>query len=369
MRPIKNGDNRGYDRLRSVLSNVMLRRTKQDNDSNGHRLVELPERVVKVEKLVFSEAERAIYDRLWNGTRSRLSDMIGAGDTIADGFSHVLVMLLRLRQCCDHPALLKQASMAEEDDCAAVCGKCQQETATMQTPCRHLFCSGCLEDALKSPSGCPLCTRPISALQCRAAISNPLAAAANLPQLPPVDVSAIRSTKIEALMAHLLRIRAEDPSVKSVVFSQWTSMLALIETALIKSKMRFVRLDGSMSQAARNAAIELFQTDDSVSIFLISTKAGGQGLNLARASRAFLMDPWWCSGTEFQAIDRIHRIGQIRPVEVTRFVMADSIEESMLTLQASKNELADRVVTSAPSAPNASDILKLFGLNHGKLMI
>jgi SNF2 family DNA or RNA helicase len=362
LRPIKNGDTRGYGRLRGILSQVMLRRTKQDNDRSGHRLVELPERVVTVEKLPFSPAERAVYERLWNGTRSKLSDMIGAGNSIFDGYAHVLVMLLRLRQCCDHPALLKQADEDEETRTVA-CLKCMQEAATMQTACKHLFCSSCLEDSLKqSNSSCPLCARPISALQCRAASPAAMAAEKTLPQLPHMDVSSIASSKIAALMRHLTQIKREDPSVKSVVFSQWTSMLGLIESALVKHGMRFVRLDGSLSQAARNAAIEQFNTDDNVPVFLISTKAGGQGLNLTRASRAFLMDPWWCSATESQAIDRIHRIGQTREVRVVRFIMQDSIEESMLTLQASKNELADRVVASAPAAPSAADIMKLFGL-------
>jgi SNF2 family DNA or RNA helicase len=76
-----------------------------------------------------------------------------------------------------------------------------------------------------------------------------------------------------------------------------------------------------------------------VKIFLISMKAGGLGLNLVSASRVFLLDPWWNPSAEEQAIDRVHRLGQTRPVFVTRFVIEGSIEERILELQEKKRKL------------------------------
>ena len=96
----------------------------------------------------------------------------------------------------------------------------------------------------------------------------------------------------------------------------------------------------------RNQLIESFNNDDTsprVSILLLSLKAGGVGLNLTSASRAFMMDPWWSPSVEDQAIDRIHRIGQVRNVKVTRFIIQESIEEKMLKIQERKKQIGEAV--------------------------
>jgi len=147
------------------------------------------------------------------------------------------------------------------------------------------------------------------------------------------------STKINALMQELHYI-SRDPTVKSIVFSQWTSMLDLLEKPLNLAGIRFVRLDGTMSQAQRQNAVHLFNDSPSITVFLISMKAGGLGLNLTAASRVFLLDPWWNPATEDQAIDRVHRIGQTREVIVYRFLMDGSVEERIMELQEKKRNLA-----------------------------
>ena len=93
----------------------------------------------------------------------------------------------------------------------------------------------------------------------------------------------------------------------------------------------YVRLDGSTRDRA--AVVERFQTDDDVSVFLISLKAGGTGLNLTAADHVFLFDPWWNPAVEEQAFDRAHRIGQDKPVFVHRLVAANTVEERILALQ------------------------------------
>jgi len=127
---------------------------------------------------------------------------------------------------------------------------------------------------------------------------------------------------------------------KSVVFSQWCSMLSLVEIALQRACIRYTRLDGTMSSTQRDQAVSVFTKDSQVRVLLISTKAGGLGLNLIAASRVFLLDPWWNPATEDQAIDRVHRIGQQRSVRVIRFIVRGSIEERMLELQKRKKLLA-----------------------------
>jgi len=99
-----------------------------------------------------------------------------------------------------------------------------------------------------------------------------------------------------------------------------------------------------MPQAHRENHIRTFRTDPGVNVFLVSMKAGGLGLNLTTASHVFLLDPWWNPATEDQAIDRVHRLGQVRPVVVTRFVVKDTIEERILELQQKKKQLAQGVM-------------------------
>ncbi|KAE8247792.1 hypothetical protein A4X06_0g4189 [Tilletia controversa] len=136
--------------------------------------------------------------------------------------------------------------------------------------------------------------------------------------------------------------RKADP-VKSVVFSQWTRMLDRIGKALEKKGIRYARLDGTMTRVQRSKALEQFKLDPKFEVLLISLRAGGFGLNLVSACRAYLIDPYWNPAVENQGLDRIYRLGQRRPVVLTRFIMKKSIEENMLELQRRKMELAEQV--------------------------
>jgi len=149
-----------------------------------------------------------------------------------------------------------------------------------------------------------------------------------------------QSTKMSALLQELHNIKAEDPTIKSIVFSQWTSMLDLLEKPLKAKGFQFVRLDGAMSQNHRQTAVDQFNTDPDVKVFLVSMKAGGLGLNLTGGSRVFLLDPWWNPAAEDQAIDRVHRIQQTREVVVYRFIIEGTIEERIRELQEKKRNLA-----------------------------
>jgi len=144
---------------------------------------------------------------------------------------------------------------------------------------------------------------------------------------------------MNALMAYLMQTKQQEPEVKSVIFSQWTSMLDLLEIPLRRAGINFVRLDGNMTRMARELSLSKFDTDPDVSIFLVSLKCGGLGLNLTAASQVFMMDPWWNPATEDQAIDRVHRIGQTRNVSVYKMVIEGSVEERVIALQNKKREL------------------------------
>ena len=116
-------------------------------------------------------------------------------------------------------------------------------------------------------------------------------------------------------------------------------MLDLTERPLRAEGIDFVRLDGSMSQQAKDEALRRFATDCDVRVMLLSLKAGGVGLNLVSAQTVYLLDPWWNPAVEEQAIDRVHRIGQRYPVRVKHFLMRDSVEERIVQLQKKKAAL------------------------------
>ena len=131
---------------------------------------------------------------------------------------------------------------------------------------------------------------------------------------------------------------------KALVFSQFTSFLALLRTRLDATKTTYEYLDGKTRD--RQAKVERFQTDESCKLFLISLKAGGVGLNLTAADYVFLLDPWWNPAVEAQAIDRTHRIGQTRRVFAYRLIARDTVEEKVLELQQTKRDLADAIITA-----------------------
>jgi DNA repair protein RAD5 len=145
-----------------------------------------------------------------------------------------------------------------------------------------------------------------------------------------------------------------EPRTKSVVFSQFTSFLDIIERHFNRERIPYLRLDGSTSQPQRAAVLEKFAGTRGRVVLLISLKAGGVGLNLVAASRVFMLDPWWSFAVEAQAIDRIHRVGQKESVVVTRFIVKDSVEEKMLKIQ-------DRKVLTPP--------FRAFGLTSDRISL
>ncbi|HEY5934897.1 MAG TPA: DEAD/DEAH box helicase, partial [Kofleriaceae bacterium] len=154
------------------------------------------------------------------------------------------------------------------------------------------------------------------------------------------------SSKLERLMEALEDVVADGH--RALVFSQWTSLLDLIEPALNAASTRFVRLDGSTVDRA--SVVNEFQSETGPPVMLLSLKAGGTGLNLTAADHVFLVDPWWNPAVEDQAADRAHRIGQDKPVMVYRMVARDTVEERILELQARKRALADAALSEAGGA-------------------
>jgi DNA repair protein RAD5 len=408
MKPIRNKEESGLVLLQSILECILLRRTK-DQRINNVPIVSLPPRIVKLRPYSFREEENDFYQALYDQSKTKFNSYIQTGSVLKN-YAHILELLLRLRQACNHPFLVLNTKRSAPQDVTAVvqrylaeqrlgnmesCNRlrdiisawCDEECVVcletveepVVTPCGHLFCKNCIlrhllaDQALSACISCgqkvyPSDLIPLPKKEDKAASPDSApstSGSGGAPSSPSSSASGSgsafgssggsvgpsssasnwkSSTKIDALMQELTELNERDPTIKSIVFSQWTSMLNLVEIPLKAAGIRYVRLDGSMSQAHRENSIRSFRSDPNTKVFLVSMKAGGLGLNLTSASHVFLLDPWWNPATEDQAIDRVHRLGQTRPVVVTRFIIKDTIEERIMELQQKKKNLAQGVM-------------------------
>jgi len=170
-----------------------------------------------------------------------------------------------------------------------------------------------------------------------------------------IDLSSIKLTSLVEQVNDLI---AEDHRV--LIFSQFTSFLALVKKLLDKEGIPYLYLAGETKN--RGQLVKQFQ-ESKVPVFLISIKAGGFGLNLTAADYCILLDPWWNPAVENQAIDRTHRIGQKRPVFVYRLIVKNTIEEKVVALQNKKRKLFSNVLEDGEifsTLVTEADIKKIF---------
>ena len=153
------------------------------------------------------------------------------------------------------------------------------------------------------------------------------------------------SAKLDVLLPRLEEVRAEGH--KALVFSQFTSFLSILRKRLDATRVQYQYLDGAIEDRA--ARVARFQEDPAQSLFLISLKAGGVGLNLTAADYVFILDPWWNPAVEAQAVDRAHRIGQTKRVFVYRLLCRDTVEEKVAALQETKRGLAESIIGGSQS--------------------
>jgi len=291
----------------------------------------------------------------------------------------VFDLLLRLRQAVNHPYLVifsstalnagqgATAALPPPQSSDVLCVLCHDPAEdAVWSACCHSFCKVCITEYIDaapvSGATCPACsvpltinvdskmghaapgnTRPISAVpMVRRRWNGQCPAASSI--LSRIDLRNFQSsTKIEALREELHKMISADPSSKAIVFSQFTSMLDLCHFRLEQTGIKCVRLQGSMSMDARDRAISSFTNDPDVRVFLMSLKAGGVALNLTAASHAFVVDSWWNPATEWQAMDRIHRLGQYKPMRCVKFVIGGSIEERIVKLQEKKRLIFEAI--------------------------
>ncbi|KAI9682189.1 MAG: hypothetical protein M1817_000243 [Caeruleum heppii] len=178
----------------------------------------------------------------------------------------------------------------------------------------------------------------------------------------------VPSAKVDKCCEILEGVRNAGEGEKTIVFSQFTSLLDLLEVPIHRNGWRYKRYDGSMSAARRHEAVMEFTDDPSVTIMLVSLKAGNAGLNLVAASQVVILDPFWNPFIEEQAIDRTHRIGQMRRVTVHRILVQKTVEDRIIALQEKKRELIEGALDEKASERigrlGVRELAFLFGVNH-----
>ncbi|KAE8142226.1 SNF2 family N-terminal domain-containing protein [Aspergillus pseudotamarii] len=356
IRPLMSEDSNARLLLQALMSTICLRRRK-DMEFVNLRLPSLTSRVLRIK---FHAHEQEKYDMFQSEARGMLLDF-KSKDKSSTTYSHLLEVILRLRQVCNHWALCKDrveklAQLLEENKVVPLTPENikalqdmlriqveSQETCpicldTLEQPvitaCAHAFCKGCIEQVIERQHKCPMCRAEISdtstlvepAVEMGESTENVVAD----PDNP--------SSKIEALIK-ILTAQGQAPDTKTVVFSQWTSFLNLLEPHLNRYGIGFARIDGKMSSLARDNSTYRFSYDPNCKVLLASLSVCSVGLNLVAANQAILADSWWAPAIEDQAVDRVYRLGQTRETTVWRLVMEDSIEDRVLAIQETKRKL------------------------------
>ncbi|CAK9784888.1 hypothetical protein CC85DRAFT_283856 [Cutaneotrichosporon oleaginosum] len=346
-----------FKKLKVLLDRMMLRRTKLERaDDLG-----LPPRTIVVRRDYFSPQEKELYMSLFTNAKRQFNTYVTAG-TVLNNYSNIFSLITRMRQMACHPDLVlrsKTSSLAQSSEEGTVCRLCNDTAEdAIVSACHHVFDRECIRQYLEvqqlrghSPE-CPVCHIEISIdLEQEAIEIDDSSKKARQGILSRLDIANWRSSsKLEALVEELEKLRDKDCTVKSLVFSQFVSFLDLIAFRLQRAGFNICRLEGGMTPQQRDATIQHFMKNTNVTVFLISLKAGGVALNLTEASMVFMMDSWWNPSVEYQAMDRIHRLGQKRPVKVIKLVVEDSIEDQIVQLQAKKLAMTDAALSRDPDA-------------------
>ncbi|KAI1279466.1 hypothetical protein F5Y07DRAFT_387588 [Xylaria sp. FL0933] len=175
------------------------------------------------------------------------------------------------------------------------------------------------------------------------------------------------SAKIDKAMELLGMIRRDFPDEKTLVFSQFTSFLDLMEIPISDDGYNYRRYDGSMPNGDRDAAVDDFMKKPEVKVMLVSLRCGNAGLNLYAATRVIMLDPFWNPSVEDQAIKRAHRLGQTRPVITYRILVKETVEDRIIALQEKKRQLVSDVLNAEArrgvSRLSVSELAGLFGIS------
>ncbi|XP_018763631.3 transcription termination factor 2 isoform X2 [Serinus canaria] len=368
---VDNNTRKGGERLSLLTRSLLLQRTKDQLDSVGKPLVSLPQRRTQLHQLKLTAEEQSVYNVLFARSRSTLQSYLKrqeqknedreydggnpfekvaqefgvsqkeflAGSQSASQVSstvHVLSMLLRLRQCCCHLSLLKVALDQVNLNSEGLVLSIEEQLGALTL------------SELWTPDSKSTVYLNGTAFQ-----------------RDIFDITR-ESTKIAQLLAELKTIQSHPEPHKSVVVSQWTSMLKVVAVHLQRLGLKYATVDGSVNPKQRMDVVEEFNNNPKgPQVMLVSLLAGGVGLNLTGGNHLFLLDMHWNPALEDQACDRIYRVGQKKDVVIHRFVCEGTVEEKILQLQKRKKGLAQQVLSGTGETftkLTLADLKILFGV-------
>ena len=362
VRPLNQGDVNASLLLQALMATICLRRRKEMKFVD----LKLPELSEYVHRIDFLDHEKEKYKALQAEAKGLLhtvqrNQTNGKGQ---DTYRHLLEVLLRLRQVCNHWKLcgervtsvlsafsawesqkvvdltpenkkalqdMLQVSIETREDCPICLENLHNPVITA---CAHVFGSECIERVIETQHRCPMCRAEPLELE---SLVHPAVEFGETSDQPGIDTDT-SSSKIEALLS-ILKASTKKPGTKTVIFSQWTSFLNIIQAQLDAKGYKYARIDGTMRANQRDASLTALETDPECTIMLASLAVCSVGLNLVAANQVILADSWWAPAVEDQAVDRVHRLGQTKPTTVWRLVMNDSIEDQVLNIQAEKRKL------------------------------
>lgn len=243
-----------------------------------------------------------------------------------------------------------------QEDCAVCLDTLNKPVITH---CKHVFCRDCISKVIQTQHKCPMCRNQ---LEEESLLEPAIEGSSDADESFDADA---KSSKTEALLK-IVQATTKDPKSKIIIFSQWTSFLNIIQNQIAEAGYKFARIDGSMTAAKRDAAIEALDHDPDTRIMLASLAVCSVGLNLVSADTVILADSWWAPAIEDQAVDRVHRLGQKRPTTVWRLVMEGTVEERVLDIQLEKRTLVGKAFQEKDKGKKTketrmADIQKLLG--------
>ena len=360
IRPLNQGDINASLLLQALMATICLRRKKEMKFVD----LKLPELSEYVHRIDFLPHEKEKYEALQAEAKGLLITYQkgrAKNGKPQDTYRHLLEILLRLRQVCNHWKLcgervtsvlsllesqkvvdltpenrkalqdMLQVSIESREDCPV----CLEELHNpVITACAHVFGYECIERVIETQHRCPMCRA--DPLELDSLVRPAIELGESSGQLD-IDIDT-SSSKIEALL-EILKASHKKKGTKTVIFSQWTSFLNIIQAQLDSHGYKYARIDGTMRANQRDASLAALETDPKCTIMLASLAVCSVGLNLVAANQVILADSWWAPAIEDQAVDRVHRLGQKKSTTVWRLVMNDSIEDQVLNIQAEKRKL------------------------------
>ncbi|UNI19645.1 DNA repair protein rad16 [Purpureocillium takamizusanense] len=337
-----------FRKLRLMTDRIMLRRLKKDHTNS----MELPVKEIYVDRQFFGEEENDFANSIMTNGQRKFDTYVAQG-VLLNNYANIFGLIMQMRQVADHPDLILKKN-AEGGQNVMVCCICDEPAEdTVRSRCKHDFCRACVASYVRSTDepDCPRCHIPLAIDLEQPEIEQDETLVKKNSIINRIKMENwTSSSKIELLVHQLHQLRSDNATHKSIIFSQFTTMLQLIEWRLRRAGITTVMLDGSMTPAQRQASIEHFMNNVDVECFLVSLKAGGVALNLTEASRVFIVDPWWNPAAEWQSADRCHRIGQTRPCTITRLCIEDSVESRMVLIQEKKTNMIHSTVNGDDKA-------------------